>query len=72
MSSSHSSCFGYVMLLALLVLWPVMIVLRRRRRSVVYRPLSDEDFVLAVVGIVGALAAVFLPILIHRRIDTFS
>ena len=67
MSSSHSSRFGYVMLLALLVLWPVMIVLRQRRRSVVYRPLSDEDFVLAVVGIVGALAAVFLPILIHRQ-----
>ena len=66
MSSSHTSRFGYVMLLALLVLWPVMIVLRQRRRSVVYRPLSDEDFVLAVVGIVGALAAVFLPILIHR------
>ena len=72
MSSDHSSRFGYVMLLALLVLWPVMIFVRRRRRSVVYRPLSDEDFVLAVVGIVGALAAVFLPILIHRRIDTFS
>ena len=66
MSLGHSSRFGYVMLLALLVLWPVMIVLRQRRRSVVYRPLSDEDFVLAVVGIVGALAAVFLPILIHR------
>ena len=32
----------------------------------VYRPLSDEDSVLAVVGIVGAFAAVFLPILIHR------
>ena len=62
----NSSRFGSVMLLALLVLWPVMIVLRQRRRSVVYRPLSDEDFVLAVVGIVGALAAVFLPILIHR------
>ena len=46
----NSSRFGYVMLLAL-VLWPVMIVLRQRRRSVVYRPLSDEDFVLAVVGI---------------------
>ena len=72
MRSSHSSRFGYVMLLALLVLWPVMILLRRRRRSVVCRPLSDEDFVLAVVGIVGALAAVFLPILIHRRIHTFS
>ena len=56
------------MVLALLVLWPVMIVLRQRRRSVVYRPLSDEDFVLAVVGIVGALAVVFLPILIHRPI----
>ena len=54
------------MLLALLVLWPVMIFVRQRRRSVVYRPLSDEDFVLAVVGIVGALAAVFLPVLIHR------
>ena len=67
MSSNHSSRFGYVMLLAL-VLWPVMIVLRQRRRSVVYRPLSDEDFVLAVVGIVGALAAVFLPILIHRPV----
>ena len=53
------------MLLAL-VLWPVMIVLRQRRRSVVCRPLSDEDFILAVVGIVGALAAVFLPILISR------
>ena len=66
MSSNHSSRFGYVMLLALLVLWPVMIVLRQRRRSVVYRPLSDEDFILAVVGIVGGLAAVFLPILIHR------
>ena len=26
MNSSHSSRFGYVMLLALLVLWPVMIV----------------------------------------------
>ena len=62
----NSSRFGYVMLLALLVLWPAMIVLRQRRRSVVYRPLSDEDFVLAVVGIVGALAVVFLPILIHR------
>ena len=66
MSSSHSCRFGYVMLLALLVLWPVMIFVRHRRRSVVYRPLSDEDFILAVVGIVGGLAAVFLPILIHR------
>ena len=54
MSSIHSSRFGYVMLLALLVLWPVMIVLRQRRRSVVYQPMSDEDFILAVVGIVGA------------------
>ena len=29
MNSSHSSRFGYVMLLALLVLWPVIIVLRQ-------------------------------------------
>ena len=29
MSSSHSSRFGYVMLLALLVLWPVMIFVRQ-------------------------------------------
>ena len=56
------------MLLALLVLWPVMIFVRQRRRSLVYQPMSDEDFVLAVVGIVGALAAVFLPILIHRPV----
>ena len=54
------------MLLALLVLWPVMVFVRQRRHSVVYQPMSDEDFVLAVVGIVGALAAVFLPSLIHR------
>ena len=66
MGSSHSSCFGYVILLALLVLWPLMIFVRQRKRSVVYQPMSDEDFVLAVVGIVGALAAVFLPVLIHR------
>ena len=66
MSSSHSSRFGYVVLLALLVLWPVMILLRQRKQSLVYQPMSDEDFVLAVLGIVGALAAVFLPILISR------
>ena len=66
MSSDHSSRFGYVMLLALLVVWPVMIFVRQKRCSVVYQPMSDEDFILAVVGIVGALAAVFLPILIHR------
>ena len=30
MSSSHSSRFGYVMLLALLVLWPVMIFVRQK------------------------------------------
>ena len=59
MNSSHSSRFGYVMLLALLVLWPVMIFVRQRRRSEVYRPLSDEDFVLAELGIVGALVVVF-------------
>ena len=29
MSSNHSSRFGYVMLLALLVLWPVMVFVRR-------------------------------------------
>ena len=66
MSSDHSSRLGYVMLLALLVLWPVMIFVRQRRQSLVYQPMSDEDFVLAVVGIVGALAAVFLPIFFHR------
>lgn len=53
MSSDHSSRLGYVMLLALLVLWPVMIFVRQRRQSLVYQPMSDEDFVLAVVGIVG-------------------
>ena len=58
--------FGYVMLLALLVLWPVMIFVRQRRYSLVYQPLSDENFILAVVGIVGGLAAVFLPILVSR------
>lgn len=66
MSSSYSSRFGYVMLLALLVLWPVMVFVRQRRHSVVYQPMADEDFILAVVGIAGALAAVFLPILISR------
>ena len=66
MGSRRSSCFGYVLLLALLVLWPVMVFVRQRRQSLVYQPMSDEDFVLAVVGIVGALAAVFLPILISR------
>ena len=54
MSSDHSSRLGYVMLLVLLVLWPVMIFVRQRRQSLVYQPMSDEDFVLAVVGIVGA------------------
>lgn len=42
------------------------IFVRQRRQSLVYQPMSDEDFVLAVVGIVGALAAVFLPIFFHR------
>ena len=41
MSSSHSSRFGYVVLLALLVLWPVMILLRQRKQSLVYQPMSD-------------------------------
>ena len=38
MSSRHSRRFGYVVLLALLVLWPVMVFVRQRRQSVVYQP----------------------------------
>ena len=48
--AAHSSRFGYVMLLALLVLWPVMVFVRQRRQSLVYQPMSDEDFVLADLG----------------------
>ena len=38
MSSRHSRRFGYVVLLALLVLWPVMVFVRQRWQSVVYQP----------------------------------
>ena len=66
MSKKHTGYFGYVMLLALLLLWPVGIVLRQRRRSLVYQPTSDEDFLLAAFGVVAGLAAVFLPIVFYR------
>ena len=42
------------------------IVLRQRRRSLVYQPTSDEDFLLAAFGVVAGLAAVFLPIVFYR------
>ena len=66
MSPNRPSRLGYVVLLALLVLWPVIIFVRQRSRSLVYQPMSDEDFILTVLGIVGGLTAVFLPIFIHR------
>ena len=44
MSSSRSSRFGYVMLLALLVLWPVMIFVRQRRPfTASTRPAADLE-----------------------------
>ena len=66
MSANRSSAWGHVMLLAMALLLPVSIWLKKGR-SLVYCPTSDADMIMAVIAIAAGLAAIYVPILAYRR-----